>query len=52
MDTKKNARQAFITMTKVEQELQTQIFTRRKSTKGKSNIHKTRMSENHEKLKN
>ena len=51
MARKKNARQASITNTKDDQELKTQILSRRKSTKGKSNILKTSMSENHEKLK-
>ena len=51
MTIKKNARQASISNTKDDQELKTQILTRRKQTKGKSITLKKRMRENHEKLK-
>ena len=51
MTIKKNARQASISNTKDDQELKTQILTRRKSTKGKSIILKKRMGESQEKLK-
>ena len=51
MATNENARQASISNIKDDQELKTQILTRRKSTKGKSNILKTRMGSNREKHK-
>ena len=51
MATNENARQASISNIKDDQELKTQILTRRKSTKGKSNILKTRMGGNREKHK-
>ncbi len=51
MTIKKNGRQAIISNTKDNQELKTQILTRRKSTKGKSITIKKRMEENQEKHK-
>ena len=51
MTIKKNARQASISNTEDDQELKTQILTRRKSTKCKSNILKKKMRENQQKLR-
>ena len=52
MTIKKNARQASISNTEDDQELKTQILTRRKSTKCKSNILKKKNARKSTKTQN